>query len=89
MDSEVSINDSGFTRPGLGETVLCLHTATDQEEALSWQRQSWLGAEIDSWYCVSNWNREWGLPGRDSPERESRERFLVWFVLIEQYQELE
>ena len=33
MDSEVSINDSGFTRPGLGGTVLCLHTASDQEEA--------------------------------------------------------
>ena len=37
----------------------------------------------------SNRNREWGLLGRDSPERESRERFPVLFGLIEQYQELE
>ena len=27
-DREVSIKDSGFTRTGLGVTVLCLHTAT-------------------------------------------------------------
>ena len=27
-DRDVSIKDSGFTRPGLDGTVLCLHTAT-------------------------------------------------------------
>ena len=32
-DREVSIKDSGFTRTGLGVTVLSLHTASDQEEA--------------------------------------------------------
>ena len=37
----------------------------------------------------SNRNREWGLLGRDSRERESREKFPVLFGLIEQYQELE
>ena len=31
-------------------------------------------------------NREWGLLGRDSPEREQRE---VIGVLIQQYQEIE
>ena len=27
-DRKASIKDSGFTRTGLGVTVLCLHTAT-------------------------------------------------------------
>ena len=37
----------------------------------------------------SNRNRERGYLGRDSPERESRGRFLVFFIWFEQDQELE
>ena len=62
-DREVSINDSGFTKPGLGVAVMCLNPNPNR-------------------------NRDWGLLGRDGPEREQR-GFPALFILIEQYQELE
>ena len=51
-DREVSIIDSGLTRPRLGVAVLCLTLPPDQEEALAWQGQSGPGAERDSWSCI-------------------------------------
>ena len=50
-DHEVYIKDSGFTRTGLGVTVVVCTLPPDQEEALAWQRQSGPGAERDSWSC--------------------------------------
>ena len=63
----------------------------DQEEAIDWQRQSEPGAERGSWSCVGmvQTGTGSGASWAETVQRESRERFLVLFVLIEQYQELE
>ena len=63
----------------------------DQEEARDWQRQSEPGAERDSWSCVGmvRTGTGSGASWAETVQRESRERFLVLFILIEQDQELE
>ena len=63
----------------------------DQEEALDWQRHSEPGAEKDSWSCVGMVRTGTGRRAcwAETVQRESRERFLVLFILIEQDQELE
>ena len=63
----------------------------DQEEALDWQRQSEPGAERDSWSCVGMVQAGTGSGAywATTFERESREKFLGLFILIEQDQELE
>ena len=75
-DREVSIKDSGFTRPGLGGTVLCLHTATWPGRGHWLAETVWAGSRerfLVLCWNGSNRNREWGLLGRDSPEREQKE----------------
>ena len=45
---------------------------TDREEATAWQRQYGQETEKDSWSCLGmvSRNRDWGLLGRDKPEKE-------------------
>ena len=75
-DREVSIKDSWFMRPGLGGTVLCPHTAIWPGRG-SWLAETvWAGSRerfLVSCWNGQNRNREWGLLGRDSPDREQRE----------------
>ena len=63
----------------------------DQEEALAWQRQSGPGAERDSWSCVGmvSTGTGSGVCWAETVQRDIRESFLVLFVLIERYHELE
>ena len=73
---EVSIIDSGLTRPGLGETVLYLHSATGPGRGPCLTETVWAGSrERFLVLCRKglNINREWGLLGRERPEREQRE----------------
>ena len=91
-DREASIKDSGFTKPRLGVTVLCLHTATWPERGPCLAETVWAGSReqfLVLFVNGSNKNSECGLLGRDTSEGESRDMFPVLLGLIEQYQELE
>ena len=92
-DREASIKDSGFTRPGSGVTVLCLHCTvpTDQEEAPLPGRDS-MGREqreipglVWEWLAGTRSGACWA----ETNQSKSRERFPVLFGLNEHDQELE
>ena len=85
-DRVVSIKDSGFTRPGLGGTVLCLHTVTWPGGGPYLAETVWAGSRerfLALCWNGSNRSREWGLLGRDCPERQQRKilgLYIDWVV---------